>query len=315
MSLWGPGYFSNRRVSGYGPSLPWNALGLRIENVGNPEEGGDATTKDYVSSAGASKTYIDGQDALRVMKTGDTMTGNLRLSSTGTDPVRLLGCTDLTSGKGFSIAFGNIQNQLQFTIIPAGQTQTPLTLETTHGLLVRSAGQDVCQLGSADASPMLIIHKDIAMNSHKIKYLPTPTNNDEAATKGYVDGVHSRDVYIAAAPLAPNAEVVLVLSPVRTPCLSEEGSAGSILLIRGLYKFIVIGTCSNPTAIPDIFLYTTSVFRRYTIRTPEFDFTTATMIDGDAEIRLGAQRTDRSEATGTATNNLNIEATLIIERL
>ncbi len=50
MSLWGPGYFSNRTSGGYGPSPPWNASGLGIDNVGNPEEGDDAVTKDYVDN-------------------------------------------------------------------------------------------------------------------------------------------------------------------------------------------------------------------------------------------------------------------------
>jgi len=47
MSLWGPGYFNNRRVKSYGPSPPWNASGLQVENIGWPKKG-DAATKNYV---------------------------------------------------------------------------------------------------------------------------------------------------------------------------------------------------------------------------------------------------------------------------
>lgn len=151
----------------------------------------DSTTNNNTVPTGpnylTNKQYVDAQDALRVLKAGDTMTGDLHLS-VGSNTVRLLGCTDLTDGKGFLLALGNIQNQLQFAIVPPGQTQTPVTLETTHGFLVRAAGENVCQLGTADSPPIIIIHKDIAMNSHKIRYLPTPANSDEAATKGYVDG-------------------------------------------------------------------------------------------------------------------------------
>ena len=43
MSLWGPGYFSNRLASGFGPSPPWNAL---IQTVDH-----DAATKKYVDTA------------------------------------------------------------------------------------------------------------------------------------------------------------------------------------------------------------------------------------------------------------------------
>lgn len=186
MSLWGPGYFSNRRVKSYGPSPPWNASGLRIENVGEPDDDDDAATKAYASAVGASTVYVDGQDALRVLKVGDTMSGDLRLN-VDTDTVRLLGCTDLSAGKGFSLALGNIHNQLQFAVIAPPQTQTPVTMETTHGFLVRSAGQDVCQLGNTDAPPIIIIHKNVAMNSHRIMYLPEPSSSQDAATKNYVD--------------------------------------------------------------------------------------------------------------------------------
>src|SRR6218665_2163430 len=176
MSIWGPGYHSNRVASGYGPSPPWNASGLRIENVGSPEEDDDAVTKGFVSTAGgASTTYVDSKVALRVLKAGDTMTGDLRLN-VGTDPLRLLGCTDLASGKGFSIALGNLQNQLQFAVIPVGQTHTPVTMETTHGFMGRGAGQDVCQLGAAG-------HKNIVMNNNQIKSMQDPTAPQDAATQ------------------------------------------------------------------------------------------------------------------------------------
>jgi len=49
---------------------------------------------------------------LCVLKSGDTMAGNLLLSA-GTDLVRLLGCTYLTPVY-FSLALGNLQNQMQF---------------------------------------------------------------------------------------------------------------------------------------------------------------------------------------------------------
>jgi len=90
-------------------------------------------------------------------------------------------------GKGFSLALGNIQNQPQFAVVAPPQTQIPVTMEITHGFLVRSAGQDVCQLGNTDAPPIIIIHKNIVMNGHRIVYLPEPSNSQDAATKNYVD--------------------------------------------------------------------------------------------------------------------------------
>jgi len=90
----------------------------------------DSTTNNDTVPTGphylTNKQYVDAQDALRVLKAGDTMTGDLRLN-VGSDTVRLLGCTDLAAGKGFSLALGNIQNQLQFAVIPVCQPQTPVT--------------------------------------------------------------------------------------------------------------------------------------------------------------------------------------------
>lgn len=123
----------------------------------------------------------------KVSKSGDTMTGDLLLSI-GTDTIRQLGCTDITTGKGFSLVLGNVRNQLQFAVIPAEQTQTPVTLETTHGFLVRAAGHNVCWLGNADNPSSINIYTNVFMNrSTTIKNLVDPTDPGDAATKNYVD--------------------------------------------------------------------------------------------------------------------------------
>jgi hypothetical protein len=81
MSVWGPGSFSNSAcASNYGPSPPWDAGGLRIEHVGDPLQGTDAANKNSIAAGGGggiSKTYVDTKDELRVLKTGDTMSGAL----------------------------------------------------------------------------------------------------------------------------------------------------------------------------------------------------------------------------------------------
>ena len=148
--------------------------------------GGGSQCDGAASRGGVSTAYVDQRDAMRVLKAGDIMSGDLRLN-VGTDTVRLLGCTDLSAGKGFSFALGNIQNLLQFGVIAPPRTQIPVTMETTHGFLVCSAGQDVCQLGNTDAPPIIIIHKNVVMNSHRIMHLPEPSNSQDAATKNYVD--------------------------------------------------------------------------------------------------------------------------------
>jgi hypothetical protein len=121
MSIWGPGYRSNRATVDSGPSPPWNASGLRITNVGEPEDKDDAVTKEYITAVGgASTTYVDAQDAKRVLRAGDTMTGDLLF--TGATANRNLGCIDLGTGRAFTFYVGSL-------IMPSPLlTQAPLRL-------------------------------------------------------------------------------------------------------------------------------------------------------------------------------------------
>jgi len=73
----------------------------------------------------------------KVSKTGDLMTGNLILSADGGND-RLFGCTDLPHGKTFTLVFGDTLNRLHFALT------NPVTLESSHSLLVKCRGEDVC---------------------------------------------------------------------------------------------------------------------------------------------------------------------------
>ena len=78
---------------------------------------------------------------LKLSKTGDLMTGNLLLSAdSGND--RLFGCTDLPHGNKFTLVFGDRLNRLHFSLT------NPVTLESSHGLLVKCRGEDVCLMGN-----------------------------------------------------------------------------------------------------------------------------------------------------------------------
>ena len=129
------------------------------------------------------KRYVHENDALCVLKSGDTMAGTLLLSA-GTDLVRLLGCTDLTPGKGFSLALGNLENQMQFEVNDPPHTQTPLMLKTTHGFLIQSNDSDVIQIGGNTDDPSITkVYSNIMMNSRRILNLPEPSSGNELATK------------------------------------------------------------------------------------------------------------------------------------
>jgi len=114
------------------------------------------------------------------------MTGNL-LFSAGTDLIRLLGCNDLAPGKGFTLALGNLQNEMQFEVTAPQHTQTPLTLKTTHGFLIQSNDSDVIQIGgNTDGPPITKVYINVMMGSHRLLNLHEPTSGSEAATKTYV---------------------------------------------------------------------------------------------------------------------------------
>ena len=114
------------------------------------------------------------------------MSGDLRMSI-GYDTNRLLGCVDLTAGRGFSLPLGNLQNQLQFAVVTPPQTQTPITMQTTDGFLVQINNELVCQLGVPGPDNQVILHQRIAMNNNLIKFLQDPVEPQDAATKNYVD--------------------------------------------------------------------------------------------------------------------------------
>jgi len=120
------------------------------------------------------------------------MTGDLLLSI-GSDTTRQLGCVDLASGPAwaqFSIPLGSSGNRV------AAIDGQSVKFDTTHGLLVRNSGASICQLGDPNQQ-QLIMYQRIAMNGNQIKYLPTPADSGDAATKGYVDEKDARVFTIA----------------------------------------------------------------------------------------------------------------------
>ena len=137
-----------------------------------------------------SNMYVDGQDYKRASKAGDVMTGNSKLNIAGSaDSVRSLGCSDLTAGKSFQLLLDNIENQLDFSLSHASAIKstapTPVTLQSSAGLLVKTNRDDVCRLSSSK----IMIYEDVDINGHKLKNLQSPVNAQDAATRQYVDNL------------------------------------------------------------------------------------------------------------------------------
>ena len=143
----------------------------KLVNVADPTSDKDAANKEYVDSTGTSS---------KVSKSGDTMTGDL-LFSINEENGRVLGCLlNLPVGKIFDVAFGNLNNQIQFH----NGDEIPLSLHTTDGLMVCVDNNNMCKIGGSAA---LSVYKNIEMNSNRIMYLTQPTFAHEAVPKFYVD--------------------------------------------------------------------------------------------------------------------------------
>ena len=159
------------------------------------------------------------------------MTGDLRVSASGNDTVRLLGCTDLTAGKGFSIALGNVQNQLNLSV-----PQAPVNLDTEYGFQIRSGGRVVCRFDD-----------EIRVNGHRITNLPEPQDDNEPATKSYVDrNVNTCDIYKCGPTIGEESQeqwYSLNLSHARTPTITrfDEERLGVVILNSGFYRFSIMG--------------------------------------------------------------------------
>lgn len=144
----------------------------------------DATTNNATVPTGnnylTNKKYVDDQDALKVNKAGDTMTGNLFLN-VGADLLRTLGCSDLSGSKGFSILLGSIPNQIQC------QLNQPIAIQASDGIVCRQGASNIIRFGRAAGDLRTDVYQDIVMNQRYIADLADPNSAQDAATKNYVD--------------------------------------------------------------------------------------------------------------------------------
>jgi len=121
----------------------------------------------------------------KVSKSGDTMSGDLILSSpTDSSTFRRIGCLDVPEGKSFIVLLGNDFNKIYYDKV---LNVNPVVMQTSAGYLVRVDGYDVMRIGKSADDVRTDVYQDIVMNQKFIADLHDPNMAQDAATKKYVD--------------------------------------------------------------------------------------------------------------------------------
>jgi hypothetical protein len=157
------------------------AGGTRITEIGQPTSANDATTK----------LYVDNQDALKVSKAGDSMTGALAM---GTNKITGLGTPTVTTD-ATNKTYVDTQDALK--VSKAGDSMTGALAMGTNKITGLAAPTDVADATTkayVDAGLALKVAKAgdamtgaLAMGNNKITGLGIPTADTDAATKAYAD--------------------------------------------------------------------------------------------------------------------------------
>jgi len=134
----------------------------KIINLPAPENANDCATKAYSD--------------LKVLKSGDVMTGNLFVNISNTDATRSLGCNNLWGSKTFNLLLGNERNKIEYTI------GRPVNFITTNGLDVFAFSRKFIGVGDG-VSNQTSFYSGILMHGQKISDLATPSVNDDAVNK------------------------------------------------------------------------------------------------------------------------------------
>src|ERR1043165_838868 len=137
----------------------------------------------------ANKKYVDEQGALKVSKTGDTVSGDLFIAASSDPAVdRILGCNNLLERQRFTLLLGNTGNKITFLNSPKN---VPVVIRTANGLRLLINDEvtiDIVKTGR-DTVSRINVFKPIYMNGAGITGLAEPVSDGGAATKKYVDEI------------------------------------------------------------------------------------------------------------------------------
>jgi len=188
--------------------------GFKIINLGSPTLGTDATNKNYV----------DAQDALHVLKAGDTMSGLLVFS--GTAGIQFTGTGQIDMGLNKIINLGTptlntdattktyVDSQDALHVLKAGDTMSGILNMTGNkitNLGNATVATDALNMATGDSRYLQLtggtitgivnfVGATINMGLNQIKNMADPTLAQDAATKFYVDSVSGpgADTYVSS---------------------------------------------------------------------------------------------------------------------
>jgi hypothetical protein len=177
-------------VNIYG-SLDMN--GGKISNLGTPVNAGDATTKGYVDGAiGTLTTNVGKLDTSMGLVEGEIgiLTTNVGKLDTSMGLVEgEIGTLTTNVGK-LDTSMGLVESEIGTLTTNVGK------LDTSMGLVESEIGTLTTNVGKLDTSMGLVVFQengvllsDLSANGFKIKSLADPVDNQDAATKVYVDGI------------------------------------------------------------------------------------------------------------------------------
>ena len=164
--------------------------GQTVINLPAPTNGGDA----------ANKTYVDDQDALKVSKSGDTMSGNLNMGYNQLLNVANIHVDAIVSQSGGAIDLASSLNadSNAITNLPAPtnggdaanktyvDTKLPLAGGTMSGTIDMDENH-ISNAGSLSTTP----NANVYFNDSRVQGVSTPTVGSDAANKTYVDNAAS----------------------------------------------------------------------------------------------------------------------------
>ena len=124
-------------------------------------------------------TTLSTNVASKVDKSGDILTGDLKLKANG-DPPRTFGVCDLSSGQSTSLLLGNEDNQIRHNF------GHPLKIAALHGSELTCPLGDICRLGAENDARIHFYHDNV-LNNKFVAGVRDPSSAQDASTKKYTD--------------------------------------------------------------------------------------------------------------------------------